>query len=149
MKRAIKLRPQETDLPERKVRLRLPGRLALSLAEAARALGVSERHVREILPELPHVHLGPHFKDVEVRSIGLAEVQRFYDHCIDTGRPRSAKSIDMARNVLRLSLSHARGQGLVEADRVARIRRCAGGGLGRPPGGPSPRPCPRVRHRRP
>jgi excisionase family DNA binding protein len=33
-------------------------RLALSLAEAARALGVSERHVREILPDLPHVHLG-------------------------------------------------------------------------------------------
>jgi excisionase family DNA binding protein len=36
----------------------IDGRLALSLAEAARALGVSERHVREILPDLPHVHLG-------------------------------------------------------------------------------------------
>lgn len=36
----------------------IEGRLALSLAEAARALGVSERHVREILPDLPHVHLG-------------------------------------------------------------------------------------------
>jgi excisionase family DNA binding protein len=36
----------------------IDGRLALSLAEAARALGVSERHVREILSELPHVHLG-------------------------------------------------------------------------------------------
>jgi len=31
VKRAIKLRPQETELPERKVRLRLPGRLAADL----------------------------------------------------------------------------------------------------------------------
>lgn len=36
----------------------IDGRLALSLAETARALGVSERHVREIPPDLPHVHLG-------------------------------------------------------------------------------------------
>jgi hypothetical protein len=33
MKRAIKLRPQEAELPERKVRLRLPGRLAAELDE--------------------------------------------------------------------------------------------------------------------
>src|SRR4030095_3107414 len=44
------------------------------------------------------------------------------------GRPRSAKSIDMALNVLRLVLSHARGQGLigtnaVEAWKAARPRR--------------------------
>jgi len=64
------------------------------------------------------IHLAPHFKDVDVRSIGLAEIQRFYDHCIDTGKPRSAKSIDMALNVLRLILSHARGQGLVETNAV-------------------------------
>ena len=31
MTRAIKLRPQEADLPERKVRLRLPGRLGADL----------------------------------------------------------------------------------------------------------------------
>jgi hypothetical protein len=31
MKRTIKLRPQEADLPERKVRLRLPGRLGADL----------------------------------------------------------------------------------------------------------------------
>jgi len=33
MKRTIKLRPQEADLPERKVRLRLPGRLGAELDE--------------------------------------------------------------------------------------------------------------------
>ena len=31
MKRTIKLRPQETDLPDRKIRLRLPGRLGADL----------------------------------------------------------------------------------------------------------------------
>ena len=31
MTRTIKLRPQETDLPERRIRLRLPGRLAADL----------------------------------------------------------------------------------------------------------------------
>ena len=36
----------------------LQDRLALSPAEAARALGVSERHLRSVLPKLPHTHLG-------------------------------------------------------------------------------------------
>jgi hypothetical protein len=31
MKRTIKLRPQEADLPERKIRLRIPGRLGADL----------------------------------------------------------------------------------------------------------------------
>jgi excisionase family DNA binding protein len=35
-----------------------PLRLALTVPEAAAALGVSERHLRGMLPELPHVHLG-------------------------------------------------------------------------------------------
>ena len=33
-------------------------RLALSVGETAQVLGVSENHVRALLPELPHVHLG-------------------------------------------------------------------------------------------
>lgn len=36
----------------------LTDRLALRLKEAADALGVSERHLRTLLPEIPHVHLG-------------------------------------------------------------------------------------------
>lgn len=36
----------------------LGSRLALTIPEAAAALGVSERHLRRVLPELPHVHLG-------------------------------------------------------------------------------------------
>jgi hypothetical protein len=49
MKRAIKLRPQEAELPERKVRLRLPGRLAADL-DAYREL-YARVHGQEI--ELP------------------------------------------------------------------------------------------------
>ena len=36
----------------------LRDRLALSVEEAAAALGVSERHLRAILTEIPHTYLG-------------------------------------------------------------------------------------------
>ena len=33
-------------------------RFALGVEEAAEALGVSQRHLRSILPEIPHLYLG-------------------------------------------------------------------------------------------
>ena len=36
----------------------LSTRLALTVSEAAAALGVSERHLREVLPEIPHTRVG-------------------------------------------------------------------------------------------
>jgi excisionase family DNA binding protein len=36
----------------------LPGRLGLRPREAARALGIGERTLRQILPEIPHVRVG-------------------------------------------------------------------------------------------
>ena len=36
----------------------LAERLALTVAETATALGVSERHLRDLLPEIPHAYLG-------------------------------------------------------------------------------------------
>ena len=36
----------------------LAERLALTVAETAAALGVSERHLRDLLPEIPHTRLG-------------------------------------------------------------------------------------------
>jgi excisionase family DNA binding protein len=36
----------------------LATRLALTVEEAAQAVGVSERHLRSLLPEIPHTHLG-------------------------------------------------------------------------------------------
>ncbi len=38
--------------------LALDSRLALRPAEAARALGLSERALRQILPQIPHLHAG-------------------------------------------------------------------------------------------
>ena len=36
----------------------LSDRLALTVAEAAEAVGVSERHFRSMLSEIPHVYIG-------------------------------------------------------------------------------------------
>ena len=44
------------DSPETAVRL--SERAALTVPEAARTLGVSVRHLRTVLPEIPHFHLG-------------------------------------------------------------------------------------------
>ncbi len=44
------------DRPETAVRL--SERLALSIPEAAKAVGVSERLMRTLLPEVPHLRLG-------------------------------------------------------------------------------------------
>ena len=38
--------------------LELSGRLALTVPEAAAAIGVSERHLRSMLPQIPHLYLG-------------------------------------------------------------------------------------------
>ena len=38
--------------------IRLSNRLGLSVAEAAASLGVSERHLRAELSNIPHVHIG-------------------------------------------------------------------------------------------
>lgn len=40
------------------VRLHLDDRLALRVPEVAQALGLSERKVRDLLPELPHLYVG-------------------------------------------------------------------------------------------
>ena len=38
--------------------LNLQGRLALRIPEAAQVLGICENTLRQILPELPHFHIG-------------------------------------------------------------------------------------------
>jgi hypothetical protein len=45
-----------TDRPETAVRI--SERLALSVPEAATAIGVSERLIRSVLPDIPHCRLG-------------------------------------------------------------------------------------------
>ena len=38
--------------------VRLEDRLALTIPEAAEVIGVSERHIRSLIPEIPHCHVG-------------------------------------------------------------------------------------------
>ena len=47
--------PAVADRPQSEIRL--SDRLALSVAEAAAAIGVSERHLRTVLPQIPHLRL--------------------------------------------------------------------------------------------
>jgi len=42
----------------KKPEFELPNRLALTVPEAAAAIGVSERHLRSMLPEIPHCRVG-------------------------------------------------------------------------------------------
>jgi hypothetical protein len=44
------------DRPE--IAVRLSERAALTIPEAAASMGISERHLRTVLPEIPHFHLG-------------------------------------------------------------------------------------------
>ena len=48
----------KTSCLRRRPRLSLPDRLALRPVEVAEVLGISERTVRQLLPELPHVRVG-------------------------------------------------------------------------------------------
>ena len=47
----------------------LADRLALTVAEAAAAVGVSERHLRSMIHEIPHLHIGKRV----VIPVGLLE----------------------------------------------------------------------------
>jgi len=48
-----------TAVPDKyETEFQLSERLALSIAEAAAAVGVSERHMRTLMPEIPHCRIG-------------------------------------------------------------------------------------------
>ncbi len=64
------------------------------------------------------VHLIPYFCQRDLRSIKVPEVQSFVDHCVETGRPRSKRTIELVLATLRLILSHARALGHVEVNAV-------------------------------
>ena len=48
----------------------------------------------------------------------MADVQGFHDHCIDTGKPRSARSINLAIATLRLVLSYAVAREIIQSNPV-------------------------------
>ena len=65
------------------------------------------------------VHLVPFFGDRDLRSIDVPAVQALYDLCIDRGRPRTPRSIEMIIATLGQILAHALGEELVEMNAVA------------------------------
>jgi integrase len=69
--------------------------------------------------ESVRVYLVPFFSDQDVREIRVADVQRFYDHLVATGRIRSPRSIEIVLGCLRRILLHAQVVELVTSNAVA------------------------------
>ena len=62
--------------------------------------------------------LRPFFGSRDVRGIRVSHVQEFYDHCIESGRPRSRRSIDIAFVTLRRVIAYAVAHELMPANVV-------------------------------
>jgi len=64
-------------------------------------------------------YLIPFFGSKDVREIRVADVQDLYARCLETGKPRSARSIELILATLRRVLAHAQARELVVANAVA------------------------------
>jgi len=71
---------------------RLSDRLALTVAEAAEAVGVSERHLRSLLPEIPHLRLGERV---------VIPVKAFEEWLTDQSRREKARTDQVVDEILR------------------------------------------------
>ncbi len=68
--------------------IQLNNRLTLSVREAAEAIGVSERHLRSMLPEIPHLRIGTRV------VIPVERLKQWLSERADT----EAKNVDKACN---------------------------------------------------
>ena len=57
-------------------------------------------------------HLVPYFGGQDLRSMSAESVQSFYDRCVETGCPRSQRTIAMVIMTLGMVLAHARVAGI-------------------------------------
>ncbi len=57
-------------------------------------------------------HLVPYFGGQDLRSMSAESVQSFYDRCVETGCPRSQRTIAMVIMTLGMVLAHARATGI-------------------------------------
>jgi hypothetical protein len=87
---------------------------ALSLATAA----LHKRHVNR--------YLAPFFGSRDIRSLGVAEVQDLFDHCIVSGRPPSMRSVEMVLGTLRRILAHAEAREEIPRNPVEKWKRARG-----------------------
>src|SRR5262245_53720182 len=104
------------DWLDREVHLPMRRGLSGSLAPATATL--HERHVRR--------YLAPFYGNLDLREIRVADVQRFFDHCIETGRPPSERSIEMVVATLRRIFANAEANELVERNPVEVWKRSRG-----------------------
>jgi len=63
-------------------------------------------------------HLCPFFGQLDIREIRAADIQRFYEQCLENGRPRSRATLDTILGTLRQILGHAQMQELVQVNAV-------------------------------
>ena len=98
--------------------VKLPIRRSIEGALAPATARIHEGHIRR--------HLAPFFGETELREIRVAEIQRFYDRCLETGKPRSARSIEMILGTLRRILAYADAQELIDSNAVERWKRNRG-----------------------
>ena len=82
------------------------------------ALGTARSYAGHV-----HKHLSPHFASRDIRSINVAVVQAFHDHCLDRKRPKSSRTLNMVIATLGMVLSHARAAGEVSENSVTDWKR--------------------------
>ena len=98
------------------VQLPIDRRIEGALAPATAR--IHEGHIRR--------HLVPFFGETDLREIRVAEIQRFYDRCLETGKPRSARSIEMILGTLGRMLAYAEAHELIDSNAVDRWKRNRG-----------------------
>jgi len=64
-------------------------------------------------------YLVPFFRGVDVRAIRVGDVQRFVDYCLESGRPRSPRSVEIILGTLRRVLLAAQTQDLIASNAVS------------------------------
>ena len=98
--------------------VRLPMERSIAGALAPATARIHEGHVRR--------YLTPFFGEKDIREIRVAQVQRFHDSCLEKGRPRSSRSIEMILGTLRRILAYAEAQELIVSNPVEVWKRSRG-----------------------
>ena len=96
----------------------LPIERAAAGALAPATALLHQRHVR--------LYLAPFLGDRSLPEIRVADVQALYDRCLETGRPRSERSIEMVLGTLRRILAHAEAHEIVGRNPVEVWKRSRG-----------------------
>ncbi len=97
------------------------------------AAGALSHATGELHDRHARLYLTPFYGQQDLRSLRVPDVQRFYDHCLETGKPPSERSVEMLLATLRRILAYAEareeiGRNPVEVWKRSRGRRRRGEG---------------------